>query len=99
MEKKENKEINTAIDLLSDDDFVINQDGKEVKYKILFTYENEQRNATYVFLYLPNDPDDIYVFRYNQNGEVFVIENEEELKEAEEVLEAYNNDIANNENF
>lgn len=91
--------MKTTMDLMADDDFIINEDGKEITYKILFTYENEQRNSSYVFLYLPSDPDDIYVFRYNETGEVFVIEDEEELKEAEEVLEAYNNDIASNDIF
>ncbi len=98
MEKKKTKYTNDT-NLLNEDDFIISQDGKEITYKILFTYENEQRNSCYVFLYLPEYPDDIYVFRYNQEGEVFIVEDEEELNEAEEVLEAYNHDILNNEYF
>ena len=94
MEKKID-EVKDVSELMMDDDFVIDQDGHEVTYKILFSYKNEQRNASYVFLYLPENPDEVYAFRYNENGEVFVIEDEEELNEASEVLEAYNEDIAN----
>lgn len=78
---------------IRDDQIVIyDEDGKEFLMNILFTYENEERNAEYVFVYDEAQPDDVYVMRYNEDHELFEVTDEEELKEASEVLEAYNED-------
>ena len=78
---------------IRDDQIVIyDEDGKEFLMNILFTYENEERNAEYVFVYDESQPDDVYVMRYNEDNELFEVTDEEELKEASEVLEAYNED-------
>lgn len=78
---------------IRDDQIVIyDEDGKEFLMNILFTYENEERNAEYVFVYDEAEPDDVYVMRYNEDNELFEVTDEEELKEASEVLEAYNED-------
>lgn len=76
-----------------DDDIVIyDEDGNEYLYKILFTYVNEKRNTEYCFIYEPSNEEDIIVMKYNEENELFLVEDEEELDEAEEVLEAYQND-------
>ena len=78
---------------IRDDQIVIyDEDGKEFLMNILFTYENEERNAEYVFVYDEAQPDGVYVMRYNEDNELFEVTDEEELKEASEVLEAYNED-------
>lgn len=78
---------------LGDDDIKIyDEDGKEYLFKILFTYENEERGAEYAFIYDPASPDDIIVMRYNDEGELFEVTDNKELEEAEEVLNAYQND-------
>ncbi len=83
---------------LKDDEIIIYDDeGKEFLMKILFTYENEDRNSEYVFVYEESNPDDVYVMKYNDNNELFEVEDEEELKEAEEVLNAFNEDPKINE--
>ena len=83
---------------LKDDEIIIYDDeGKEFLMKILFTYENEDRNSEYVFVYEESNPDDVYVMKYNGNNELFEVEDEEELKEAEEVLNAFNEDPKINE--
>lgn len=83
---------------LKDDEIIIYDDeGKEFLLKILFTYENEDRNSEYVFVYEESNPDDVYVMKYNDNNELFEVEDEEELKEAEEVLNAFNEDPKINE--
>ena len=83
---------------LKDDEIIIYDDeGKEFLMKILFTYENEDRNSEYVFVYEESNPDDDYVMKYNDNNELFEVEDEEELKEAEEVLNAFNEDPKINE--
>ncbi len=77
----------------TDDEIVIyDEDGNEFLMNILFTYENEERGAEYVFLYDNASPEDIIVMKYNEDHELFEVTDEEELSEAEEVLEAYNED-------
>lgn len=78
---------------LNDDQIIIyDEDGKEYLMNILFTYENEERNAQYVMVYDDAFPEEVIVMRYDDNNELFEVTDEEELKEAEEVLEAYNED-------
>ena len=78
---------------LNDEQIIIyDEDGKEYLMNILFTYENEERNAQYVMVYDDASPEEVIVMRYDDNNELFEVTDEEELKEAEEVLEAYNED-------
>lgn len=78
---------------LNDDQIIIyDEDGKEYLMNILFTYENEERNAQYVMVYDDASPEEVIVMRYDDNNELFEVTDEEELKEAEEVLEAYDED-------
>ena len=78
---------------LNDDQIIIyDEDGQEYLMNILFTYENEERNAQYVMVYDDASPEEVIVMRYDDNNELFEVTDEEELKEAEEVLEAYNED-------
>ena len=75
---------------LSDNEIIIyDEEGNEYLMNILFTYENEERGAEYVFVYDKNQPDDIIVMRYNEEHELFEVTDEEELKEADEVLAAF----------
>lgn len=77
----------------NDDEIVIyDEDGKEYLMNILFTYENEERNAEYVFIYDKSSPDELILMKYNENHELFEVTDEEEIKEAQEVLDAYNED-------
>lgn len=78
---------------LNDDQIIIyDEDGKEYLMNILFTYENEERNAQYVMVYDDASAEEVIVMKYDDNNELFEVTDEEELKEAEEVLEAYNED-------
>lgn len=77
----------------NDDEIVIyDEEGNEYLMNILFTYENEERGAEYVFLFDNATPEEVIVMRYNDEHELFEVTDEEELKEAEEVLEAFNED-------
>lgn len=77
----------------NDDEIVIyDEEGNEYLMNILFTFENEERGAEYVFLYEPSSPEEVILMKYNEDHELFEVTDEEELKEADEVLEAYNND-------
>ncbi len=81
------------MEMLNDNQIKIYDDeGNEYIFNILFTYENKERNAEYAFIYNPETPDDIIVMRYNEEGELFEVTNQEELDEADEVLAAYEED-------
>ncbi len=71
---------------------IFDDEGNEYLYNILFTYENKERGAEYVFVYNPIKPSDVYVMKYNDQGELFEVTDEEELEEADEVLGAYEED-------
>ena len=78
---------------LEDNEIIITDEkGNEYLMNILFTYENEERGAEYVFIYDKNEPDEVMVMKYNENHELFFVEDEDELNEASEVLEAFNDD-------
>lgn len=79
--------------ILNDNEIqIFDNEGNEYLYNILFTYENKERGAEYVFVYDPIKPSDVYVMKYNDQGELFEVTDEEELEEADEVLGAYEED-------
>ena len=72
---------------------VTDAEGKEHLMNILFTYDNEERKASYVFFYDSEDPnEDVIVMRYLENGELEPIEDDEEYDEVEEVFNAWQDD-------
>ena len=60
--------------------------------EILFTYEHEQRNKKYVFFYDPNNDEEVLVMSYNDEGELFPVDDDEEYEEIEEVFNAFEED-------
>lgn len=73
---------------------IVDEDGVEVKYEILFTYENEDRGAQYVLYFDPQNPDEVYAARYNDQHELMEIETDEEWDEVQEVLNTFEQDPA-----
>ena len=72
---------------------VTDNEGKEHLMEILFTYDNEERGASYVFFYDSEDPNqDVIVMRYLESGELEPIEDDEEYDEVEEVYNAWQED-------
>ena len=54
---------------------VTDNEGKEHLMQILFTYDNEERKASYVFFYDTEDPEEeVVVMRYKESGELEPIE-------------------------
>ena len=69
--------------------------GTEHLIEILFTYDNEERGVTYAFFFDVNYPDEVMVGHLIKEGEttrIDMVEDEEELDEAEEVLNAWQED-------
>ena len=72
---------------------VTDNEGKEHLMQILFTYDNEERGASYVFFYDTEDPnEEVIVMRYLESGELEPIEDDEEYDEVEEVFNARQDD-------
>ena len=72
---------------------VTDAEGKEHLMNILFTYDNEERKASYVFFYDSEDPnEEVIVMRYLESGELEPIEDDEEYDEVEEVYNAWSED-------
>ena len=72
---------------------VTDNEGKEHLMNILFTYENEERKASYVFFYDSEDPnEEVVVMRYLESGELEPIEDDEEYDEVEEVYNTWSED-------
>lgn len=88
MEKKTKKQNSEELN-----EIVIKDDeGKEYLLNILFTYHNPERNTDYAFVYEPSDEESVYTLKYGKNNEVEFVTDEEELNEAEEVFNAFNED-------
>ena len=80
--------------MLSEDEMLITTpEGEEKVMKILFTFDNEQRKKSYVFLYDENNEDEVLLFSYDEKtSSLAEVEDDEEYKEAEEVLNAFYED-------
>ena len=68
---------------------IMDESGNERVMVILFTYEHDERKKKYVFMYDKKNPDDVIAMEYNDKGELFEIESDEEYEEVEEVFNAF----------
>ena len=76
--------------ILDDEIEITLEDGTTQVMKILFTYENEERGHSYVFIYKDGEEDDVMPFIYNEEDKsLSEIEDEEEFGEVEEVFNAF----------
>ena len=76
---------------------VVDENGNEHLMQILFTYDNEERKTSYVFLYDENNPDEVFPMRYRFNaekngGDLEEITDPDEYAEVEEVFAAFEED-------
>lgn len=75
---------------MNDKQITIKDDnGKEILFNILFTFENE--NNKYVLCYETGNEDTIIPFKYDENGNAFTVEDEEELDLIQEYIDSYDN--------
>ena len=80
--------------ILNDKQMIITLDnGEEVLLNILFTYENEARKKTYVFVHEDEHEDDVLAYIYDENTHsLSEIEDDDEYDEVEEVFNTFMND-------
>lgn len=67
--------------------YIVDDQGKEVEMNILLTFEANDKN--YVVVYETDKEDDIYAFIYDDDGNLFEVETQEELDMIQEVVSAY----------
>ncbi len=77
------------IDFDDEEITISDENGKEETFKIYFRYENEDRGVKYVVFYSENDEDTLYAYRYDDEGNLQEIEDEEEFNEVQEVISAF----------
>lgn len=70
--------------------YITDDNGKEVEMNILFTFDANNKN--YVICYEGENDDDVYPFTYDENGNLYIVEDDEELKMIQEVVEAFDGD-------
>ncbi len=68
---------------------VYDDQGNEKEFEMLFTYEHEERGHKYVFFVDSSKDDEIICMRYDDDGNLFEIEDDDEYNEMDEVLQAY----------
>ena len=69
--------------------YVKDENGNEKRMIILFTFDNEQLGTQYVVFQNPENEEDVYASRYNDEGELLPIETEEEWDMVEEVINTF----------
>ena len=67
--------------------FITDENNKEVEMKILLTFEANGKK--YVVVYNESNEDELYSFVYDDNGNLYQIETEDELNMVNEVIDAY----------
>jgi len=67
--------------------YITDDKGKEVEMNILFTFDNEGKN--YVVCYEEGKEDEVYPFVYDDDGNLFGVDDEDELAMIDEVVAAF----------
>lgn len=74
--------------------YIKDENGKEVEMNILFTFDNE--DTKYVITYKDNE-DEVFAFKYDEDNNLYVVEDENEIKLINEVLEAFDKEPSDEE--
>lgn len=73
--------------MLEDSIYICDENGKEVEMKIYLTFDANDKK--YVVVYSNDNEDDLYSFVYDDDGNLFQIDNENEMNIVKEVIDAY----------
>ena len=67
--------------------FITDENGKEIEMKIYLTFEANDKK--YVVVYSQDNEDELFSFVYDEEGNLYQIESDEELQMVDEVVGAY----------
>lgn len=70
---------------------VVDGDGNEHLVEILFTYKSPRTEKEFVLFYETNNEEEVFIMEVKDDQTLADVEDEEDLKEAEEIFEAFNN--------
>ena len=71
---------------------VIDEDGNEKEMIIHFTFESKEYNKNYVLFYDEENDEEIFVASYDDEGNLNIVEDEDEWSMVNEMVENYNNE-------
>lgn len=67
--------------------YITDENGKEIEMKIYLTFDMNDKQ--YVVVYEEGNEDELYPLVYDNEGNLYPVENEEEMSLVEEVVSAY----------
>lgn len=75
---------------------IIEEDGTQKEMEILFTFDDESRNKSYVLFTDPQDEDgEVFSCSYDEDGEMIPVDDPEEWAMIEEVFGAFVEELDN----
>ena len=77
---------------------VVDDNGNEVEMEIIFTFVDDSKNKQYVLYTNPAEEDgEVFASSYDDEGNLYPIEDEKEWEMVEEVFGAYIDEFENEE--
>ena len=67
--------------------YITDDNGNEREMNILFTFDMNDEN--YVVVYEGDSDEELFAFKYDEDGNLYVVEDEEELEAVQEVIDAF----------
>ena len=74
---------------------VEDENGNKKNLTIYFTYHSDNFNKDYVIFYDPEDQDSLLACSFDEDGNLFEIESEEEYKELDEIIDEFQDNNKN----
>ena len=74
---------------------VEDENGNKKNLTIYFTYHSDNFDKDYVILYDPEDQDSLLACSFDEEGNLFEIESEEEYKELDEIIDEFQDNNKN----
>ena len=68
---------------------VEDENGNKKNLTIYFTYHSDNFDKDYVIFYDPEDQDSLLACSFDEEGNLFEIESEEEYKELDEIIDEF----------
>lgn len=75
------------MDMKENSIFISDDNGKEIEMKILLTFDANDKK--YVVVYEEDNPDNLYGFVYDDEGNMYQVDSQEEIEMIQEVVNAY----------
>ena len=77
---------------------VVDENGNEIEMEIIFTFVDDSKNKQYVLYTNPAEEDgEVFASSYDDEGNLYPIEDEKEWEMVEEVFGAYIDEFENEE--